>query len=192
MTRDAQLGDEQLVRRAAAGERAAFDVIVQRHKGTIFGFVRRYIGDADEAYDILQDAFVSAWLALPKFDLTRPFLPWLRTIALNKCRDHGRRAMVRRILLRAKAQDPTEEQAIRPDSNDEGDARLDARLQRLDRAILSLPAFYREPLLLTAVSGLSHAEVAVMLKTTVKAVEMRVRRARQRLAAELGEAEPEG
>jgi len=66
------------------------------------------------------------------------------------------------------------------------------RLQRLDAAITALPGFYKEPLLLTAVSGLSHMEAAALLKTTPKAVEMRLRRARQRLAKAIGEGDAEG
>ena len=61
----------------------------------------------------------------------------------------------------------------------------DDRLQRLDAAIAALPAFYKEPLLLTAISGLSQKEAASQLNTTVKAIELRVRRARQKLQQEL-------
>lgn len=179
--------DDELLRRAARGERQAFDQIVQRHKGTIYAFVRRYIGDGDDAYDVLQNTFVSAWQSLGKFDLKRPFLPWLRTIALNKCRDFGRRATVRRFLLQSKIAEP-EETVPDPDEA----TQEETRLKRLDRAILSLPPFYREALLLTALSGLSHAEAAEILKTTAKAVEMRVRRARKHIAAQLGEDGPEG
>lgn len=63
-----------------------------------------------------------------------------------------------------------------------------ARLARLDKAIASLPALYKEPLLLTTVEGRSQDEAAAILKTTRKAVEMRLYRARRRLAEELGEA----
>jgi len=74
-----------------------------------FAFVRRYIGQRDDAHDVLQDAFLAAWLALNRYDPSRPFLPWLRTIALNKCRDFGRRQKVRRLLLLAKAAEPEPE-----------------------------------------------------------------------------------
>jgi RNA polymerase sigma-70 factor (ECF subfamily) len=66
------------------------------------------------------------------------------------------------------------------------------RLQKLDAAIAALPGFYKEPLLLTAVSGLTHLEAAALLKTTPKAVEMRLRRARQQLARTIGEDSREG
>ncbi len=183
--------DEELANLAARGERTAFEVLVRRHKGAFFAFVRRYIGQRDDAHDVLQDAFLAAWLALNRYDPSRPFLPWLRTIALNKCRDFGRRQKVRRLLLLAKAAEPEPESIPSLDIN-APDAIEALRLQRLDAAITALPGFYKEPLLLTAVSGLSHMEAAALLKTTPKAVEMRLRRARQRLAKAIGEGDAEG
>ena len=59
---------------------------------------------------------------------------------------------------------------------------MTARLQRLDVAIAGLPAVYKEPLLLTATAGLSQREAAAMLKISTKALEMRLYRARQKLA----------
>jgi RNA polymerase sigma-70 factor (ECF subfamily) len=175
---------QEIVARAVEGDRKAFGVIVESTKTPLHAFIRRYVGDADEAYDILQNSFVAAWLGMPRFDPARPILPWLRTIALNKCRDHARRAAVRRLFLRARA-----EEAPEPVDYERADS--DIKLARLDRAIVQLPLFYREPLLLVLVSGLSHAEAAQILNTTPKAVEMRLRRARQRLGALLDES-PEG
>jgi RNA polymerase sigma factor (sigma-70 family) len=176
--------DEFLATRAKAGDRAAFDVLVRRHKEGLYGFVRRYLGSADEGYDVLQEAFVSAWLGLRRYDPERPFLPWLRTIVLHKCRDFGRRQAVRRLFLRAFARETAGEQTTAHLERDrEAEAELAERLRRLDRAIADLPAYYKEALLLTTASGLSHKEAAEMLKTTPKAVEMRLARARSRLLA---------
>lgn len=183
MTAGSEISQE-IVARAAAGDRGAFGIIVSQTKAALYAFVRRYIGDTDEAYDVLQNSYVAAWLGMRRFDARKPILPWLRTIALNKCRDHGRRATVRRIFLRARAQEPPE-----PIAYDHIES--DAKLARLDHAIVKLPPFYREPLLLTSVSGLSHSEAAEILKTTPKAVEMRLRRARQKLIELLGQ-EAEG
>ena len=176
MTTDADYSDRDLVKRAASGDRAAFEAIVRRHKQPLFRFIRRYLGNSDDAYDILQDTFVAAWTAVGRFDTARPLMPWLRTIALNKCRDFSRRQTVRRIILGLFASE-----AEQQTSHDTSDPQAE-RIDRLDRAIAELPAFYKEPLLLTAVSGLSHQEAAAMLKTTPKAIEMRLRRARQKLA----------
>lgn len=183
MTTETENSDPDLIRRAASGDRAAFEIIVRRHKQPLFRFIRRYLGDSDDAYDVLQDTFVAAWTAVGRFDTSRPLVPWLRTIALNKCRDFSRRQTVRRVILSLFASQA--EPRVSGDISDPQGERLD----RLDRAIAELPIFYKEPLLLTTVSGLSHQEAAAILKVTPKAIEMRVRRARQKLAKVLPPAE---
>ena len=185
MTAAAVEADAQLLGAAQGGDRRAFDQLVRRHKGAIYRLVRRYIGDADEAYDVLQETFVAAWLALPRFDVQQAFAPWLRAIALNKCRDHGRRARVRLRMLTLFAQDPTASAVSAAGGADPTASPAAERLQQLDRALARLPAKYKEPLLLTLVSGLSQREAARELGLTEKAVEMRIRRGRQRLVAML-------
>jgi len=178
--------DEALAAHARSGDRAAFDVLVRRHKDALYGFVRRYLGSADVSYDVLQESFLSAWLALERYDPARPFLPWLRTIALNKCRDVGRRETVRRLFLRAFSRETADQRTtVHLDRERNAEATLAERLSRLDRAIADLPAFYKEPLLLVTVSGLTHKEAAEILETTPKAVEMRLARARSRLLTTL-------
>ena len=183
MTTGAECSDHDLITRAASGDRAAFEVIVRRNKQPLFRLIRRYLGNSDDAYDVLQDTFVAAWTAVGRFDSSRPLMPWLRTIALNKCRDFSRRQTIRRVILGLFASE-ADSQASTDISNTHGE-----RLDRLDRAIAELPIFYKEPLLLTAVSGLSHQEAAAVLKVTPKAIEMRVRRARQKLAKVMPPAE---
>lgn len=185
MTPGENVPDEQLAIAARSGDRSAFETIVRRHKTRIYRFVRRYIGQSEDAYDILQDCFVTAWANLARYDPKRPFLPWLRIIALNKCRDFSRRQKVRRLMLKAFALERGSEQighAVQT-TDDEG---MDVeRLHHLDHAIADLPAFYKEPLLLTTVGGLSNVEAAETLKTTPKAIEMRLYRARQKLLSAL-------
>ena len=176
--------DETLAEQAKRGDRPAFEALVRRHKNALYRFVRLYVGQADDAYDVLQDAFISAWEGLRRYDPGRPFLPWLRTIALNKCRDFGRRQAVRKRLIQLFARE--HEQPVM--ASIESDVGLkEERLSRLDAAIAALPAFYKEPLLLTMVAGLSQHDAAVQLKTTTKAVEMRIRRAKQKLEAALSQ-----
>ncbi|HYK79672.1 MAG TPA: RNA polymerase sigma factor [Micropepsaceae bacterium] len=186
MTADASDSDEKIAACARTGDRPAFEILVRRHKDTLYRFIRRYIGQADDAYDVLQNCFVSAWSGLARYDPSRPFLPWLRTIALNKCRDFGRRQKVRRLVLGAFAREaeaePSTEAQERALDQDAAEAR---HLAALDRVIAELPAFYKEPLLLTSVAGLSHQEAAEMLDTTPKAIEMRIYRARRKVLAAL-------
>lgn len=181
--------DEALAERAKAGQQPAFDALVRRHKARLYRFVRLYVGQADDAYDVLQDAFISAWEGLRRYDSARPFLPWLRTIALNKCRDHARRQAVRNRLLKMFVWQSAPALAV---NDPESSGANGDRLTRLDAAIAGLPAFYKEPLLLTMVAGLSQRDIALQLKTTPKAVEMRIRRAKQKLEESIRAAEREG
>jgi len=180
--------DAGLAIKARNGDKRAFTELMQNTKQPLYRFVRRYVTSDDDAYDIVQDSYIAAWTALKRYDERRPFATWLRAIALNKCRDFGRRNAVRtRLRMLFSFLLPTEQP---PPSTEV--APRDDRLQRLDAAIAGLPAFYKEPLLLTAISGLSQKEAASQLNTTVKAIEMRVRRARQKLQQELSaEEQPE-
>ncbi len=177
--------ERQLAAAAQAGGRAAFDQLVRREKRPLYRFVRRYVGNAEDAYDIVQDTFVSAWLALERYDSRQPFAFWLRAIALNKCRDHGRRQAVRRRFLTLLSLAPEaldEELLSEPELSGVDDER---RLRRLDQAIACLPRRYKEPLLLVLMAGLTHQQAGAQLGITAKAVEMRIRRAKELLRTAL-------
>ncbi|MEC8457329.1 MAG: sigma-70 family RNA polymerase sigma factor, partial [Pseudomonadota bacterium] len=107
---------ESLETRAATGDPEAFGRLMQTTKDDLYRFVRRYVGDAEEAYDLIQDAYAAAWLAIRRYDPSRPFAAWLRTIAINKCRDWSRRRQVRRWLVNATPLDGLE--AMRVEGKD--------------------------------------------------------------------------
>jgi RNA polymerase sigma-70 factor (ECF subfamily) len=174
--------DEALAARAKRGDRQAFDVLVGRHKTGLYRIVRRYVGDADDAYDILQDAWISVWESLDRYDPSRSFLAWLRVITINKCRDFSRRRRFRRLILDAFAAEPVTEN-VSPEHDDPhaAAARDELRLQQLTEAIARLPPTYKEPLVLTTAGGLTQEAAAEVLNTTTKAIEMRLRRARKKL-----------
>jgi RNA polymerase sigma-70 factor (ECF subfamily) len=180
--------DSELVRRARAGEQRAFSLLMGRHKHWVYRFVRRYVGDADEAYDVTQDAFVAAMSNLHRYDPGRPFDAWMRRIALNKCRDRGRREAVRRAFgLSRRGPEETEAVADPAVATDQSLAAGSA-LKALDQAIASLPPSLKEPLVLTALEGLSQKEAGEVLGLSAKAVEVRVYRAKRQLAETLDRA----
>ena len=187
MTQEIDETQLRLAIAAQAGDRQAFEGLVLLHKVSLYRFVRRYVGDADDAYDLVQEAFISAWLALRNFDARQSFSTWLRAIALNKCRDYARRRAVRRRLLALFAAEhtPLGEPLVETDPTPE--LRREQRLRQLDQAIAALPRRYKEPLLLTMVSGLTQQQAAEQLKTTTKAIEMRIRRAKKRLGEALSQ-----
>lgn len=176
--------DAALAAAVIAGDSRAFTELMRRHKEAVYRFIRRYVGDADEAYDLLQETFAAAWSALPAFDSARPMRAWLRRIALNKCRDWSRRRFVRRFFFTAAPINNSANVIAAADSD--ADPEQERRLADLDRQIASLPAGLKEPLLLTQFEGLSHKDAALILNISPKAVEMRIYRARAQLAAALG------
>jgi RNA polymerase sigma-70 factor (ECF subfamily) len=180
--------DEALATRAASGEEAAFTLLMQRHKGRLYRFIRRYVGHDDDAFDILQDSFIAAWKALTRFDPERPFAVWLRQIALNKCRDHARRGLLRAI-VRYVSGGHDDAPAVARWANPEAALSIDETLRRLDAAIVSLPMSLREPLILRVFEGLSQREAAQMLGVSEKAVETRLYRAKCELATRIERAQ---
>jgi RNA polymerase sigma-70 factor (ECF subfamily) len=184
---ESALPDETLAASAQRGDRAAFDELMRRHKDVVYRFVRRYVGNSDDAYDILQETFIAIWENLQRFDVTRSFTAWSRTIALNKCRDFSRRQKFQRLFRHLYAAEPMRRTPTPAQLAESGerDALQALQQRQLDDAIAALPAFYKEVLLLTTVGGMSQEGAAVVLGTTTKAVEMRLRRAKQRLADSL-------
>jgi RNA polymerase sigma factor CnrH len=174
--------DAELVRRARAGEQRAFSQLMARHKHWVYRFVRRYVGDADEAYDVTQDAFVAAMANLHRYDPARPFDAWLRRIALNKCRDRARREAVRRAFGLSRRGPEETEQVADPTVGTDQTLAAGSALKALDQAIAALPAALKEPLVLTALEGLSQKEAGEVLGLSAKAVEVRVYRAKRQLA----------
>ena len=183
MSVEAGASDAQLADAARSGSDAAFSELIRRHKDALFRVLRSHVGNPDEAYEALQEAFIAAWQALERYDRDRPFGAWLRTIALNKARDRARRRWVRRLILGAVDLDSAEARAVSDSAGSPETASLQhERQRRIERWIATLPSILKEALILTAVDGLSHAEAAELLGVTAKTVEMRAYRARKLLA----------
>jgi RNA polymerase sigma-70 factor (ECF subfamily) len=170
--------DAELAIAARAGDEGAFAQLMHRHKQWLYHFIRRYVADRDDAYDLLQESFVSAWSALSRYDPERPLQAWLRRIALNKCRDRARRNAVRRAALQLLTV-----AGLAPDIAPASErSRSLGALQRLESAIAALPRSLKEPLVLTQLEGMSHREAGEFLGINTKAVETRIYRAKKRLS----------
>ena len=176
--------DGELVALVLGGRQAAFAEIVHRHKQPLHRLIAGIIGDDDEALDVVQDVFVAAHGSLRRFDMARPMRAWLARIAINKARDWRRRRAVRRLISAAL---PVEYASNVADNQPAIDTLAADReeLRLVSTAIANLPANLRETLALRAIEGMSQAETAEALGISDKAVETRLYRARQRLAAEI-------
>lgn len=184
MTASGATGSEAaLLAAAAAGDARAFARLVAAHEDAVYRLMLGQTGDPADARDLTQDAFLRAFRHADRLAEVRSPRAWFSRIALNGARDWRRRRFVRRLVGLAADRPDEDISAVRVDEPPI-EAVLDARatLAQAWRSIAQLPRSLREPLVLCAVEGLSQAEAAEVLGISAKAVEMRVRRGRQRLA----------
>lgn len=175
--------DGELAALTPGGRQAAFAEIMHRHQSAIFRLVRGLVGNAEEALDLTQDCFVSAFSHLRKYDGARPLRAWLSRIAINKCRDWRRRQRVRQLFIFSAATSDDEIEQVPDDApSAHASAASKMELEKLSTAIAALPSSLREVLLLRTVEGLNQSEAALALSISGKAVETRLYRARVRLA----------
>lgn len=174
--------DGELTGLALGNNQAAFREIMQRHREPIYRLIRGYTGDHEEALDLTQDCFASAFQHLGRYDRSRSLRAWLVRIALNKSRDFCRRRRVRQILSFASDLAPGVFEAASDDApGPDNSAFSRVEFARLSRAITELPAPLKETLLLRTIEGFSQTETALTLSISEKAVETRLARARAKL-----------
>lgn len=174
--------DIELVKRAKAGDRDAFGVLVHRYGALVRRLTRAVLRHREDADDAAQEAFFSAWAARDRFDERQAFPPWLARIALNQARDLRRRRTVRRT-------EPLETApaiAVGAPDDHAGEALLGARL---DAALTGLSERQRVALVLFEVEGYAAAEIGELLGIPEGTVRSDVFHARRKLRAILGERE---
>lgn len=175
--------DAELLTAASRGDGAAFGVLVRRYIRSATLLAAQILGDADDAEDVVQDAFTVVHREANAFDASRPFGPWLfgiiRRLASNRRAREARRSRLLRVWGRH-----AESASTGPRSDDAIVARLDA--EAAAHAVAGLPAMQRACFELVATRGLSPSEVAAMHGIAESTVRQHVFRARAALRAALG------
>jgi RNA polymerase sigma-70 factor (ECF subfamily) len=187
--------ESELVADVCAGNPGAFAAFVEAYQAGVYNLCYRMLGDAREAEDAAQEAFLRAYSQFHRYDSTRPFKTWLFAIASHYCIDRLRKRRLRWLSLddellaegemwRSATPGP-EEVALGHERRDEVTA-LQALLTPNDRGAIVLHYW----------CGLSYAEIADALGATVSAVKSRLHRARvmlgRRMTAEVGRHEGRG
>jgi RNA polymerase sigma-70 factor (ECF subfamily) len=171
--------DEQAcVRRAQAGDVAAFGDLVRDHQTAIFNVCYRLMGERREAEDLTQDAFIRAFDKLHLLDPARPFLPWMRRLATNVCLNALQRN--RRIQFSLDGDDIAEPRADTASEPPAAFAQREAA-DGLRRALRTLPAHYRAVIELIHFQEMTYADAAEALRIPVSDVKSHLFRARKRL-----------
>jgi RNA polymerase sigma-70 factor (ECF subfamily) len=170
-----------------AGDESAFDVLFRRWSGPLLRYVERMVRDSGSAEELVQEVFLRVYRARERYEADARFSTWLFTIATRLAWNELRRPRHRSPHRSTDEDDegaPFALAAEQPEVDDVVHARRMG--DATERALGTLPERQRAALWLTAVEGLSYAEVAVSLETTEKSVKALVHRARAALSAALG------
>lgn len=172
--------DAHFVGQALCGDERGYRGLLEHHREPIYRLVRNMVRDEEEAKDVTQQAFISGFAALKRFDTEQSFRTWMSRIAINKCRDWARKRAVRRLLWAGEAEEAMSVVADdRPGAERTSMAKLE--LSHVLHAIDKLPQRLREVIVLRGIEQLGQSESAQILNITPKAVETRLHRARTRL-----------
>jgi RNA polymerase sigma-70 factor (ECF subfamily) len=180
----ASLSDEEVVARVKAGDTALFEVIMRRYNQRLYRVARSILGDETEAEDVMQQAYVNAYVNLAQFAERARFSTWLTKIAVYEALSRAKRR-------RRAALDPlpaTEEgEEMLPSEAPDAEHRAYAKEMQgfVESAIAAMPEVYRTTFVLREIEGLSVSEVASCLDITTDTVKTRVHRARARLRDDL-------
>lgn len=174
---------QELVQAARQGDREAFAQLVEEHQGRVYSLAFRMVGNPDDAADLTQEAFLSAWRGLAGFDGRAAFSTWLYRLTTNACIDFLRREKRRAALSFTLEEDGEERQAEISDERWSPERELERKEARsaLERGLASLSPQHRQILLLREQEGLSYGEIARCLDLEEGTVKSRIARARTAL-----------
>ena len=170
----------ELVERAKRGDSTAFDELVRKYRPRVYALALHLTGQASDADDITQDAFLKAYHKLPEFEGRSEFFTWIYRItlhrALNARRDKNRRRTV-------PFDDPRLVAAVAVDAH--GDPERAVQLRDRYRALLEafdrLSPLLQTTVVLTTLQGLNYKEAAVVLATTEGTIAWRIHEARRKM-----------
>jgi len=164
--------EARLIAAARKGDSRAYAALVDAHQQAARGFLRRFCGNWSDADDLAQDAFVTAWRKLDRFEGRSSFRSWVSGIGFRIARD------ARRSEKRANARDS--DWLAQQEAEIESEAPLEDRIA-LARAMADLPEEQRAAVALCLGEGFSHTEAAAILKLPLGTVKSHVTRGREKL-----------
>lgn len=171
-----ELDDEtRWIEKARAADTQAFEALYRAHVDRVYGLCLRMTGNASEAEDCTQDAFIQAWTKLDKFRGESAFGTWLHRVAVNVVLGRMRKSRREQDRIRAVSDMDSTPESI-------GDS---GGLRDLEAAINELPSGARHVFVLNAVYGYSHDETSDMLGIAQGTSKAQLHRARRLLAQQL-------
>lgn len=171
--------EAELIKRASAGDRAAFDDLVRQHIKDTYRQLHRLVGNHEDAEDLTQDCFVKAYRSLRFYRGEGTFSAWLGRIAVHLARDHHRQ---RGRQLRTVALDRVE---VEPAARQTEELTQRELIRHVGQAVDDLPSSLRAALVLRVLEGRDYEDVARATGMKRGTVRTQVMKARKRLMAAL-------
>ena len=180
--------DAELVARVQAGDKGAFDILVQKYQSKVINLVGRYVSDQAECQDIAQDAFIKAYRAIGSFRGDSQFYTWLYRISANTAKNHlasrARKSPGYSVDVED-AQHFEGESGLKEYDNPENLLLTDEIRETVFRAIERLPEDLKSAITLRELDGLSYEEIAEVMDCPIGTVRSRIFRARDVIDKEL-------
>jgi len=174
-------GDQELVERAQAGDKRAFDLLVLKYQQKVAGLIARYLRDPNEVQDVAQEAFIKAYRALSGFRGESAFYTWLYRIAINAAKNHlasrGRRPPKDDMEMEV-AEQLDLGGRLREMGTPESHLLSEEIGRTVHRALEELPEDLRTAIVLRELEGLSYEEIALAMDCPIGTVRSRIFRAR--------------
>ena len=175
--------DAQLIHDTLTGQSAAFGQLVRKYQDRLYHTLVHVVGSPEDALDIVQEAFVQAFLKLETFKRESAFYTWLYRIAFNMAASHRRRR--KPTLSVEQARESSGSEPIDPELGPEDSVQRDERREQVRKAIAGLNEEHRAVLVLREIDGCRYEEIAEILDVPIGTVRSRLHRARLQLREEL-------
>ena len=192
-TETAGVTDNELVKLSKAGDRKAFEMLVERYKQKAYQIAFHHSRDREEAKDLSQEAFLRAYTQLKGFDLRSSFYTWFYRILVNLCIDYRRRN--RRFTWQAldgKEEPPTAAQDTgRDPASPDEEVSAGQMARRVEATLRGLPASQRTAFVLKNHEGLTIQEIAKIMRAAEGTIKVHLHRAVTALRRNLSELERE-
>ncbi|MCK5675690.1 MAG: sigma-70 family RNA polymerase sigma factor [Verrucomicrobia bacterium] len=183
--------DEELVLKSQQGDMCAFDELVERYHGKIYGLTYNMTSNREDAEDLTQEVFVKAFEALPRFRSKSSFYTWLYRIAVNKTINYRKKRNRKRALSLDQFDQEIKADETYHDLTAKGSPLRNISLselqEKLNEALQHLSEKHRTVVVMHDMQGVPHDEIAKVVKASVGTVRSRLFYARRQMQAELTE-----
>lgn len=174
--------DQQLVVRVQQGDKKAFDLLVLKYQLRVSKLVGRFLRNQSDVPDVVQDAFIKAYRALPNFRGDSAFYTWLYRIAINTAKNHlvaQSRKSPSNSIDAQEAEDYGASEWLNEYASPEREALASELESTIHQAMAELPADLREAITLREIEGLSYEDIAAVMDCPIGTVRSRIFRARE-------------